>query len=129
MLSAEAEVPQTAFVAVDHWRGDPSSRFLLLSPPGASAPLWHGACLCSAFSSAALPPLVVFLTAGVRERRKSQSVWKNHCVLRLRHRDLCICVLFPPVFVLHMQQGNRAHRSRKTHSSFRAISKVLNCFP
>lgn len=47
MPGAEAAVSQIAFVAVDHWRGDPSSCFLLLSPPGASAPLWQSACLCA----------------------------------------------------------------------------------
>lgn len=103
MPSANAEVPQTAFVAVDHWRGDPSSHFLLLSAPGASAPLWHSACLCSAFSSSALPPLVVCLTVGVRGRRKEEPLrasvaQRDLCASLHPHtRDIAACAVSPSV--------------------------------
>ena len=71
MPSAKAAVSQIAFVAVDHWRGDPSSCFLLLSAPGASVPLWQRACLCYASSSPSLRALVV---------------WVSECVC------VCVCV-------------------------------------
>lgn len=107
MLSANAEVPQTAFVAVDHWRGDPSSHFLLLSAPGASAPLWHSACLCSAFSSSALPPLVVCLTVGVRGRRKvcfGCAAWFMHISVYTHAGYRCMCC-FPSVCAAHASKA------------------------
>lgn len=89
MPSAKAAVSQIAFVAVDHWRGDPSSCFLLLSPPGASAPLWQSACLCSAlFISLSSSSGCVSDCGGAGEKRVCVPVKKSLNVL-IAQRDLC----------------------------------------
>lgn len=107
MPSAKAAASQIAFVAVDHWRGDPSSRFLLLSPRGASVPLWQSACLCSAlFISLRLSAACVFVCRGVGERDRV-SLWRNPCMcwlLSMIYVSPCgvvVCVLVHIQVSLH----------------------------
>lgn len=65
------------------------------------------ACLCSAFSSSALPPLVVCLTVGVRGRRKAKgcgetvvcfgcAAWFMHISVYAHAGYRCLCC-FPSV--------------------------------
>lgn len=70
---------------------------------------------------------------GGEREKECKSVWRKRCVLRLRvviyavylcthMQDFAACAV-SQMFVLHV------HRSRNARFSFRAISKVLNCFP
>lgn len=76
---------------------------------------------------------------GGEREKESKSVRRKRCVPRLRvaiyavylcthMQDIAACAV-SQMFVLHVQPGDGAHRSRNTRFSFRAISKVLNCFP
>lgn len=88
------------------------------------------ACLCSAFSSSALPPLVVCLTVGVRGRRKQKDVEKPSCAsvaqpdlctsLCTHTQDIAACAV-SPVFVRKVRA--RAHRSHNTCISTALLAK------
>lgn len=73
---------------------------------------------------------------GWEGRRKAKSVWRNRCVLWFMHISVSahagyrLHALFSPQCLsCTCKQGDGAHRSRNTHFSFSAISKVLNGFP
>lgn len=132
MPGAKAAVSQIAFVAVDHWRGDPSSCFLLLSAPGASVPLWQRACLCYASSSPSLRTLVVCVCGrdSERERERQCVPVQNWLHVLVAQRDLCVEHVCVPVRMQVSLQCLRsahtrlmAYRSCNTFFSFNTISK------
>lgn len=132
MLSANAEVPQTAFVAVDHWRGDPSSHVLLLSGPGAPAPLWHRRASALPFHLLRFHLwLCVWLWGW--EGEGSKGMWRNRRVLRLRSliyahlcartRRMSLPVLVPQCLCVRCKPGGRAHRSHNMCISTALLAK------
>lgn len=140
MPGAKAAVSQIAFVAVDHWRGDPSSFFLLLSAPRASVSLWQRACL---FIS--LRTNLCFCVQGEYERWKGRecvpacvqewlhvlvaqydlcaSAWEHVCVLV--HMQPSLHVLFPQhrLCLCSIHSRLMAYTSCNKFFSFNTISK------
>lgn len=144
MPSAKAAISSAAFVAVDHWRGAPSSFFFLLSALGASAPLWQRADLDSASSS---PSKMSFgcVCAGVWEWWKERvcpwlcartsvcagsSGWFIHvCVGTCVCVRSCTCRPSGGLCLCSTQSQLMAYRSRNTFISFNTISKPQHSLP